>query len=123
MKSAEQKALQVRLADVTAERQAKLDFIAKEQKDVKRLTQVIKSLKDELEKRQNAEPTVSEHAFLRYFERVEERDLSLIEKSILTDTIIQQIETLNSGSFPLEIDNKSVRLIVKDKTVLTITES
>ena len=62
-------------------------------------------------------PTISEHALLRYAERVLGLDTAALTTEILTPKIKSIIETINSGKVPL---TNGVRLVVKDKIVLTV---
>lgn len=60
---------------------------------------------------------ISEHALLRYLERVKFVDIEAIKKEILADDkIVNAIHSLDSGSFPIQ----GCRLIVKDKVIKTI---
>lgn len=61
--------------------------------------------------------TVSEHAILRYMERIQKIDIKAIEKEIISDEVLKMIETLgNTGSYP----NKDFKLVIKNGTVVTI---
>lgn len=60
---------------------------------------------------------VSEHALLRYFERVKGFDLEQAQKEILTETVIKMVEQLGgNGSYP----NENFSVVVKNFTVTTI---
>ncbi len=60
---------------------------------------------------------VSEHALVRYFERVEGFDLNKIRDKILSPYIVNMVNTLgNTGTYPLD----EYRLVIKDKVVTTI---
>ena len=59
---------------------------------------------------------LSEHAILRYLERVKEVNLEDIENEILDDKTREIIETVHTG----KVGKKDFRLIVKNKTVVTI---
>jgi hypothetical protein len=73
-----------------------------------------------LEKAVGVGVTVTEHAIVRYFERVEGRDIALIRAAILPDDLKKQISDAVNGEFPHEIDNVPVMLVVKNKAVITI---
>jgi len=65
----------------------------------------------------NGQIHVSEHAIIRYFERVKGFDMEQIEKEILSAPIIDLIEKLGgSGSYPGE----GYSVVMKDFTVITI---
>ncbi len=63
-------------------------------------------------------PKVSEHALLRYLERVKGIDIKTCEQEILNKKVLEMIETLGgNGSFP----NENFKLVMKDNVVVTIT--
>jgi len=77
---------------------------------------------DELNKQINNisdEPQITEHALLRYIERIKGVDIKEIKKEIMTDQNKKMIETLESGIFKLN----GVKMIVKDKTIITLMEN
>jgi chromosome segregation ATPase len=78
----------------------------------------IEKLKEEIKRLSTTkDPKVSEHAIVRYFERVKGFDISEIEKEILTEEVLELIEKLGgSGSYP----NKDFSVVMKDFTVTTI---
>jgi len=65
----------------------------------------------------NIEPTVSEHAVLRYLERQYGFDLEDIKKQILSDDLKGLIIKLGSGKYPLG-DGRTV--VVKNKCVVSV---
>ncbi len=65
-------------------------------------------------------PTISEHALLRYVERVLGIDLEKIKREILSEKNIAFIEHLKSCKFPISTTHKAV---VKNKVVVTIEDS
>jgi len=62
------------------------------------------------------EPVVSEHALLRYFERVLGFDLEAIRSQLVTDDIAAVINQTGSGKIPA----KGCRLVFKDRVVVTL---
>jgi predicted DNA binding CopG/RHH family protein len=78
----------------------------------------IQTLKYEIERLdKNGNIRVSEHAIVRYFERVKGFDISEIEKEILTDEVLKLVEQLGgNGGYP----NKDFKVLMKDFTVTTI---
>lgn len=62
--------------------------------------------------------TVSEHAILRYLERVEGLDLKEIEEKILPESEKPKIRTLGNGHYP--INKGEFKIIVKDGVVVTL---
>jgi Spy/CpxP family protein refolding chaperone len=65
-----------------------------------------------------AEPTVSEHALLRYAERVYGLDVAMLTAELLTPETKAMINTVGSGKIPL---GDMMTLVVKNKTVVTVT--
>lgn len=62
-------------------------------------------------------PRVSEHAILRYLERVNNINVEEIEKVILNDSVLKMMETLGGdGKYPLG----EFQLVVQNYTVVTI---
>lgn len=61
---------------------------------------------------------VSEHAMLRYIERVLGIDLKEIERHILTDEVKEQYKIVGNGRFPI---NDEFRALIRDNVVVTIT--
>lgn len=78
----------------------------------------IKSIKEQIEQHEsNKRIKVSEHAIVRYFERVKGFDISDIEKEILTEDVLNLIDKLGgTGGFP----NNNFKVLMKDYTVTTI---
>ena len=64
-------------------------------------------------------PVVSEHALLRYVERVLGIKLKDMEKDILSKENLDIINQLGSGKIPFK---KDLVLVVKNKTVITIID-
>ena len=97
------------------EQRAASDKVTKLQARINSLDQQIRDLTTRA-----PDPIVSEHALLRYFERVEGYDLEAIKKKILPEPVAQQIKTIRSGTFPVGNNGSSFRLRVKDHVVITI---
>lgn len=62
---------------------------------------------------------VSEHAILRYLERVMEYDLSLIEQAILSESLKASYKTFGNGNYPV---SDGVKAVVKDGVVVSILD-
>ncbi len=76
----------------------------------------LKSVQEQI-KQVQVHPLVSEHAQLRYIERVLGVDLDEIKAAILTDQMLATINALGSGKFPMD---GGMKAIVRNKTVVTI---
>jgi hypothetical protein len=66
---------------------------------------------------QDSDTTITEHAILRYLERVKGIDLTEIENEILTPKVKEMIETLGrTGVYP----NNKFQVCLKNNRVITI---
>lgn len=64
------------------------------------------------------EIVISEHAIIRYLERVKQFDISAIKKDILSDEVVSMVKTLGrTGKYP----NGNFRLVIKNGIVTTVT--
>ncbi len=83
-------------------------------------TQVIK-VKNELKKlnKKSDNLIVSEHAILRYLERVKKVDLELLCGEILTKEVIENYMQLGDGKYPI---NNEYKVVIKDNVVLTVID-
>ncbi len=96
------------------EQKKELDRLyADKKKELERVKDEIKKLSDSLPK----SVTISDHAMLRYLERVKNVNLQEIEKEILTDSIIQSITQLNTCRL---ITKAGYKLVVKNRNVITV---
>lgn len=101
-KTALLKQYQSRLQDLTAKREelkselaTRMEMMTLLNKDIKDVQAKISGLKS------SEELVVSEHAILRYLERVEGLDISVIKEKILKDTkLATMTQTLGSGTYP-----------------------
>ena len=78
----------------------------------------IKKLKIEIEKyEKNNNIKVSEHAIIRYLERVKGLDISQIENEILSPDVLRLVDTLGgTGKYP----NNDFKVVLSEYTVTTI---
>lgn len=114
----ELKALQVQLAKAKADEKAKKEGLAaadREYRAAKARTEALQKQIDSAPK----EPMVTEHALLRYIERVYKIDLAELTAQILTPTTVTAIKTLGSGKYPLKSGGKAV---VKGLNVVSVTD-
>lgn len=83
------------------------------------LTKKLKELEKQIRQFQerDTEVSVSEHAYLRYFEHVLGFDLNEIKKQILPEVVESQIKLLGSGKFPVQGSHK---LVVKNRHIVTL---
>ena len=118
MNTHELKQKQVRLAKLRAEIAEENERLANEQR-------VLSNKRNEAQALQQAindflecqkDPIISEHALLRFFERVKGFDLEQVKAEILTEQVKVLIRQLGSGVYPVN----GFKIKVKDGTVVTI---
>ena len=113
------KSLQVKRSKI----QGDLDDIRKTLKELEtRMVEREKALsqiQQELNELADSNPVVSEHALLRYVERVLGINLKEAEKDIMSKENLEIINQLSSGKIPFK---KDLVLVVKNKTVITIID-
>jgi hypothetical protein len=94
-------------------------------------SQKIKEAKEELARHERAaketerkiealkqrEPIISEHALLRYFERVENRDLDTIRAWLLPPDVKERLDSFPSGTFQI---GHGYKVVIKDRVVVTV---
>lgn len=79
----------------------------------------IDSLQEYINKLKIKEVKVSNHAVLRYFERILNYDLNEIRQKILTKEIQENYLLLGDGQY----QNGEIILVIKNDTVITIMEN
>ncbi|HEY7866793.1 MAG TPA: hypothetical protein VIC51_12410 [Psychromonas sp.] len=112
------KKLQTLLNKFSAEADAIRIEISEKQKAYNQKVKEVNILKDQINKyKHSGEPIVSEHALLRYMERVLGIDLDEYRKKILSDNVLKQVNTLGgNGTFA----NDGFQVVMKDNVVVTI---
>lgn len=92
--------------------------INNKQREYNQKMQDIRNLKNEMSKlNEKNSLKISEHAIVRYFERVKGYDIKKIEKEILTEPIIKLVEQCGgTGSYP----NIGFSVVLKNYTVTTV---
>jgi chromosome segregation ATPase len=112
------KQLQSQLNTLVQDADALRILISNTQKEHDLKCKAIKQLKEAIQKiNDNTNIKVSEHAILRYCERVLNIDVSKIEKEILSDSVLGLIEKLGgNGTYP----NNDFSVVMKNYTVTTI---
>lgn len=119
--------LRSQLIQIDGDLEAMKIELANKQKDLNSKRKIADQLKNkikELESETDEEISISEHAYLRYFERVLNYDLKEIKKEIITDQVLDLTSKLgNSGSFPTgkkTNDGKEYRVALKNNVVVTV---
>jgi len=118
VKNAQQlKQLNTRAAKLEVDiKEARLEAKDKQQY-CSRLENQLSNVKKEIVKLEDSEIVVSEHAMLRYIERVMGVDLEAIQQRILTPAVTSLINNAGSGKFPIEGGGK---VVVKGNTIVSV---
>lgn len=118
-RSAELKGLQSRLKEYRAQ----LAELEQRKRDVTdecvRKQQQVFGIEKQIHLMSAENVTISEHALLRYVQRVYNLDLEAISKQILPDPVKEQVLTLGDGIYPVQESHKCV---VKGNVVVTVHE-
>lgn len=116
MTPTEKKALQVKINKALDDEKTALNEYRTAKRKYDQLIQNRKVLEKQLAE-SNVNPSVSEHALLRYLQRVHGIDIDEISKQILTEPNKKAISVMKSGKLPL---GNGVRAVIKDQTVVSI---
>lgn len=92
--------------------------IANDQRVLASKKKAIENIKSQIQAiSANKEITISEHALLRYLERVSKINTDSVKKTIITPELIKMVETLGgNGKYPVG----DITLIMRDYVVTTI---
>jgi len=104
--------LQSEIEAIKIEREILNNKLQSAERNLGKIREEIKKLKE------GSKIIVSEHAMLRYIERVLGIDLKEIERRILTDEVKEQYKIVGNGRFPI---NDEFRVLIRDNVVVTIT--
>lgn len=117
--SHELKQLKTRLTKLQVELKEAKEVMADSTRSYQKLQDTEKGLKERIKDLEKGakELVVSEHAMLRYFERVMGVDLEEVKSIILSETLQSQWKILGNGKYPLKDTGKAV---IKDSVVVTI---
>jgi len=130
MSHVELKALETRKNNFRKKLASKKDRQAALSKDINDLMREIRDVESIIEaikigKLENNSITITEHAILRYLERVKGIDIEAIKKDIVTEEVLKQIKTLGAGIYPVKgryhnIDKSTFMIRVRDNAVITV---
>ncbi len=115
-----------RLQSQKAEAEAEVALASEEQRRATQKYQSARSRVQSIERQirelteQTAVPVVSEHAQLRFFERVLGYNLDEIKRHMLSDKALAAIRVIRSGVVPGTYEGRQFRLRVKDRVVTTL---
>lgn len=116
--SHELKQLKSRLTKLEVELKEAKEVLADNTRFYQDLRQTKETLQERIKELESGSKNlvVSEHALLRYFERVLGFDLEVIKNDILTDTVKARWSSLGNGKYPIQ----DGRAVIKDSVVVTI---
>jgi len=127
MSHAELKALETRKRKVNAKLRGRKEEQVVLSREINQLIKNIGDLHQRIEKLKtneietNKSITVTEHAILRYLERVRGIDIEEVKREIAPPTILLQIRALGAGSYPCTSPYKTpFRIRVRDNAVITV---
>jgi hypothetical protein len=90
------------------------------QQKVAKIKSRLVAIDKEIEDLTERDIVVSEHAMLRYCERVLKVDMTAVTKAILPEGVRIQVDTLGNGRFP--VPGTSFAIKVKNGTVITVED-
>jgi hypothetical protein len=130
MSHAELKSLETRKKRVNQELIVRKGEQVRLSKEINHLIQNVREIESKIKKLKvkkitNNSITITEHAILRYLERVEGIDIERVKKDIVTEEVLQQIKTLGAGTYPVKgkyntIDKQMFKIRVRDNAVITV---
>ena len=112
------KGLQTRKSKVDAEIQLISTDVNSKKKELTNKKHLSNSLKQQIDKLKSDDLIISEHAILRYIERVIGLDMDELKAKILDESIISYHKELGSGVYPLS--NTDRKAVIKQNTIVTI---
>jgi predicted transcriptional regulator len=114
----ELKALKTRSVKLDSEYKELMKDVTELDRRRERIEKQRKELKAKIKQMEASDNiVVTEHAILRYLERIMNIDIEELRAEILTDKTRQQIKTLGNGRYPLEKGGKAV---VKNNSIVSV---
>ena len=111
------KALQVRRIKLEAELKQVRQEISRTSRRENEIKQTIDTIEKQIKHLTTVRPTVSEHALIRYVERVLDVDMEDLSTRILSPETLATIKAIGSGRIPY---GDHYELIVKNNVVVSI---
>lgn len=116
MNSSVLKSLEVKIAEKKKELSSVNESIQTAKKQHENISKEISNIKNQIELIKNASPVVSEHAILRYLERIKGIDLKAVTEEILSGNRADMISTMGSGT----MKTSDYDIVFKNRCVVTI---
>lgn len=117
-KSQELKQLQIRKTRLEVELNSLVKEVQEMETRCDTISEKIAELDQKMKRLKDSGIVISEHAFLRYFERVLNYDLGTVRGKIISEAVEDQVKVVGSGKFCIEGEHYA---IVKNKVVITVT--
>lgn len=98
-------------------------YVSTQQSELAMKKKTLQKLNEKLErliKPNDGEIYVTEHAVIRYMQRVLNIDFDKFRKEILSEKVQMQIIEIGDGNFPIIVNDKSFTLVVRNGHVITI---
>lgn len=116
--SANIKSLQTQVNKLRLDRDAKKLEIARFQRELEATNKSIRDIEDRIKRAEGSgDIIITEHAILRYCERVMMIDMNKVREQIVTPEIEQMVASLGgNGRYP----NKGFHLVMQENKVVTI---
>lgn len=80
----------------------------------------IKELEEKIKEISKIDLQVSDHAIVRYFERVLRYNIEDVKSSILTDEIRAYNDTMGNGKYPVKYGDDEYQVVVKNGSLITV---
>lgn len=113
------KHLQVNQAQLDAEIKDLKTTVINLNKQISERTIKFNAISNEIKNIHNKNPIITEHALLRYVERILHVDLEKVKKEILSDNNVKIINELRSCKIPI---NNKFKIVVKNKSIVTVED-
>lgn len=95
--------------------------VEREQKNLEIKNSQLNHIEQELHRLENDILVVSDHALLRYMERIMGIDLQMIKDAILTDSVKKMHLQLGDGRYPAAVENnENCVVVIKSGVVVTL---
>lgn len=119
--SAEVKSLRKRIKQAGVRIGELVDEKGKIQKRIREKNNEVRKLKGRLKELEGVELEVTDHAILRYLQRVDGLDVDGVKATMLTDDLRKQVDTLGgTGKFP---GPNGTRLVMENKRIISVIPS
>lgn len=119
-KSAQLKNLQTQRKELRGELGSVNKIISEGMKKKTEIKARMEILDNQITGMQDKEVVITEHAMLRYIERVMGLNMDDVRMEILPEVTEKQVQALRQGTFPVNDGGKGFKILVKNNTVVTI---